>query len=624
MPATIAHADQVNAGQTPSGISFSELESQIDALVLEHIGLTTPGLAIVVVHEGEIIFSRGYGYADIENRVPFDPATTISRHGSVNKMFVWTAAMQLAELGLLDLDADVANYLTPDDISLFNFEKPFTMRNLMNHSAGFAETFYNMQSENAFDWQSFDVIDGLLASQPSQIFSPGTASSYSNWGTAFAAYIISQISGLSFADYNLKNILLPAGMENTLDEPLWTGNHDFMQNLAKGYRLGAGGNFREDLILHLGGVYPAGSSMGTAEDLARFIIALTPEKGTPGPLFENRLTLDTMFTLSSSDPINHPSFYHGFVRSGVMDSIGHSGGILGFGANLGVVPEKRFGWVILTNTVGEFDITFGLTHLLVENTAGQVLPVSDNLPDASAVEGLFVPLRRTQNSFLDFVSYMVSRITALDENTIRLSFGGFNTDFVQIEPYVFRLISSDSPAMYASLRELRFRMENGKPVHIYATGADFTALPSGRTIPFLISYLSIIIASALFFLIMPIVLLIIFLTKKKKGRKADKTKFRLLTIGIMLCGLLILINNILNIILGFATLAFNAASVNPHIWINYLLVGFSVLIFAGSMIFLHKERESIGVKSRVLFGITTILFALLTFTLINWNFFVFL
>ena len=611
--------------QTPSDIPFSELESRIDELVAEHIGITTPGIAIVVVHEGEIIFSRGYGYADIENSVPFDPATTVSRHGSVNKLFVWTAVMQLVDRGLLNLDADITTYLSPEDVRLFDFEEPFTMRDLMNHSTGFADTFFYIHSVNAFDWDSFNVREGLFVSQPSQIYLPGTASAYSNWGTAFAAYVVSQISGLNFVEYNLQNILVPAGMENTLDEPLWTENQAFLQNLATGSGPPSNGSFAESAILYLGGLYPAGSAMGTAEDLARFIIALTPEHGESGLLFENRTTLDTLFSLSSPDPINRPSFYHGFVRSGVMNSIGHSGGILGYSANVGIVPEERFGWVVMANTAGEFDITFGLTHLLVENTAGQSLPTSYNLPNASAVEGRFISLRRTQGSRLDFMAYVaMASVGALDENTIRLSFGGFQTDFIQTEPYVFELISSNDLAMYTQLRELRFRMENGVPVHIYATGADFTALPAGRTMPFLVFYLGVVVVSLLFFLISLIVMLVKFVVRKIKSKESDKTKFRFFTIGIMLCGLVMLVNSILSVVLGFGTFVFSASSINPHVWVNYLLAGISALLFIGSILVFLREREVVRTRNKVLHGVAITLLVLLVFALHNWNFFVML
>ncbi len=98
--------------QTPSGIEMSQLEENIDSFVEEHIGITTPGAAISVVKNGEVVFSKGYGYADIENKVPVDPQKTIFEYGSISKLFVWTAAMQLVEQGKLDLNAGYSNIST--------------------------------------------------------------------------------------------------------------------------------------------------------------------------------------------------------------------------------------------------------------------------------------------------------------------------------------------------------------------------------------------------------------------------------------------------------------------------------------------------------------------------------
>jgi len=75
----------VFANETPSGIPFSELESRIDEIVARYLNQTTPGAAIVVVKDGEIVFSRGYGYANTESRTPVDPAATVFEFGSTGK-----------------------------------------------------------------------------------------------------------------------------------------------------------------------------------------------------------------------------------------------------------------------------------------------------------------------------------------------------------------------------------------------------------------------------------------------------------------------------------------------------------------------------------------------------------
>ena len=96
------------------------------------------GAVVVVVKDGQVLSEKGYGYADLKSRRRVDPQTTLFRPGSVSKLFTWTAVMQQVELGKIDLDADVNRYLDfkipPRD------GKPVTMRNLMTHTAGFAET----------------------------------------------------------------------------------------------------------------------------------------------------------------------------------------------------------------------------------------------------------------------------------------------------------------------------------------------------------------------------------------------------------------------------------------------------------------------------------------------------
>src|SRR5215210_4380027 len=95
------------------------------------------GAAVSVVQDGELFFAKGYGDADLENKIPVDPEQTIFRIGSVGKLFTWTAVMQLVEQGKLDLDADINDYLDfriPD-----TYPQPITLRHLMTHTSGFED-----------------------------------------------------------------------------------------------------------------------------------------------------------------------------------------------------------------------------------------------------------------------------------------------------------------------------------------------------------------------------------------------------------------------------------------------------------------------------------------------------
>jgi len=143
--AAVPEAAAVSAANAPTApaaagmpLTAADLDSWLDGYL--PYALKTgdiAGAVVVVVKDGEVLSERGYGYADVAAHKPVDPKATLFRPGSVSKLFTWTAVMQLVEQGKIDLDADVNQYLDfkipPRD------GKPITMRNLMQHTAGFEE-----------------------------------------------------------------------------------------------------------------------------------------------------------------------------------------------------------------------------------------------------------------------------------------------------------------------------------------------------------------------------------------------------------------------------------------------------------------------------------------------------
>src|SRR5215831_17754985 len=94
------------------------------------------GAVVAVVYGDKLVFSKGYGYADVEARRRVDPEKTMFRIGSISKLFTWTAVMQQVEEGKLDLDADVNKYLK--DVAIpATFDQPITLKHLMTHTPGF-------------------------------------------------------------------------------------------------------------------------------------------------------------------------------------------------------------------------------------------------------------------------------------------------------------------------------------------------------------------------------------------------------------------------------------------------------------------------------------------------------
>src|SRR5699024_10909955 len=108
-----------------------------------------PNAAVSVVHDGEVIFEKGYGYADIASETPVDPETSLFRIGSISKLMTWTAIMQLVEQGKLDLDTDINEYL---DFEIPAYaDTPITLRHLLTHTPGFedyASEIFVLEEEN--------------------------------------------------------------------------------------------------------------------------------------------------------------------------------------------------------------------------------------------------------------------------------------------------------------------------------------------------------------------------------------------------------------------------------------------------------------------------------------------
>ena len=152
---------------------MNQLEKTVDGYMEEYVGKTANGAAVVYIQNGTMVFSKGYGYADVENKVPVDPAETVFEYASISKTFTWTAVMQLAEQGEIDLNADICTYLPQEFAKELNqkkiSEKPIRVVDLMNHRAGFGDQYFSMDFSSQ-DKLSESLEEALLKTMPDQIY----------------------------------------------------------------------------------------------------------------------------------------------------------------------------------------------------------------------------------------------------------------------------------------------------------------------------------------------------------------------------------------------------------------------------------------------------------------------
>lgn len=272
---------------------------------------------VLVAKKGKIIYEKAFGMADRELNVP-NTLQTKFQVGSVTKQFTAACILQLAAEGKLNLADKLSKYF-PD----FPKGDSVTIHMLLTHTSGIK----NYTELPAF-WKKMslplekDSMVAIFKNQPYN-FPPGTKWSYSNSGYFLLGYIIEKVSGKSYSDYVLKNVIEKAGLKNT-SVNRWDS---ILTNRAKGYGKGPGG-WKNAMYISMEGPYSAGAIISTIEDLQQWNNALFSNKIMSPALFNKMIT---PYLDNYGYGIGIDSFQHHLL-------IGHSGGIPGFASYLGRFP----------------------------------------------------------------------------------------------------------------------------------------------------------------------------------------------------------------------------------------------------------------------------------------------
>ena len=223
------------SGEGAGGLADpGEFEAFLDSLFIPHMETAhIPGAVFAVAKDGALFFSKGYGYADLEEQRPVEPDKTAFYIGSIGKLFTTTAAMQLVDNGSLDLDADLNQYL-----DLFQLEatypEPVTARHLLTHTGGFDEGVLGMLAPTAAAMLPLGRY--LQEHMPPRVMPPGILISYSNNGMALAGYLVEVLGGMPYARYVERRVLQPLGMDRSRAEL----TPEIAGSLATGYQYDAG------------------------------------------------------------------------------------------------------------------------------------------------------------------------------------------------------------------------------------------------------------------------------------------------------------------------------------------------------------------------------------------------
>jgi CubicO group peptidase (beta-lactamase class C family) len=442
----------------PSRLDPADVEAFVDGYLASYMAENEiVGGVVSIVENGRVVLAKGYGDADRERHREVDPQRTLFRVGSVSKLFVWTAVMQLVDRGRLDLDTDVNRYL--DGVTLpETFPEPVTLAHLMTHTAGFEDRVIGLFARDPAAVRPLQTV--LADRMPARVRAPGALASYSNHGAALAMLIVEQVSKTAWIDFLETQILEPLEMRRTtFRQPVPDA---LLDDLATGYRQDDHEPKAESFeYIPLA---PAGAASATASDMARFMIALLDL----GRLGESRILSETSArrmrqTLHRHEP-GLTGMAYGFIegdRNG-QRVLGHGGSTLWFNTQLELYPDSGLGVFASFNTQGADPQRLAQAfadHVFPAAEWSPLLPPPDWTERARRFAGSYRSLRYSHHD-LTKLAALTSQLEVSDDGAgaLRLS-SRPGRRWIQIEPLLFR--DAEGTAT------IGFRERGGRITHLF-------------------------------------------------------------------------------------------------------------------------------------------------------------
>ena len=314
---------------------LTDVVSEVRSNILADLAPKVPGLSIAVGHDGNIIWSEGFGFADLEAKKPVTPKTMF-RIGSVSKPLTAAGLMLLVEQGKLDLDADIHRYVPdfPDK------GHPFTTRQLAGHLAGIR----HYQGREAYLNRHYaNVQDGLRIFENDPLVSlPGEKFSYSSYGFNLVSRVMEAAAGQDFLTYMQAAVFTPLAMTNTKPDDV---TRVILQRTCF-YKVRRGGGFEREPDVDNSYKWASGGFLSTPEDLVRFGSA----HFQPG--FLTRASLDALFSSQTTRAGKLTGYGIGWYTA--KDNQGHrlwshTGGSVGGTSILLIQPESRLVLALTAN-----------------------------------------------------------------------------------------------------------------------------------------------------------------------------------------------------------------------------------------------------------------------------------
>lgn len=414
----------------------SDLATKVDKLFVAVDKPTSPGCSLAVIKDGQIVYKRGYGIADLDHDVPIRSDTSFHA-ASLSKQFTAFSILLLAQQGKLSLDDKVQKYIT----ELREFEQPITIRHLLHHTSGLRDQWNLLimsgwrLSEDVV--RDDDILD-LVSRMKGLNFPPGDQYAYSNTGYTLLAFIVKRVSGQSLREFSEANIFKPLGMTRTF----FRDDHAVIsKNQAYGYNPGPSGSYKLSVPNY--DTVGASSLLTTVEDLARWDQNFY-DKRVGGDWVIEQMQIRGQLNDGQTIPYAR-GLAVGSYRG--LRTVDHSGGDAGYRSHLLRFPDQKFGVSCLCNygQVNPSALAYQVADIYL---AAQLTPPPERAMPAG-IELTEEELKGRVGVFWEGRSEELVR-TVIGEGKLRLTGLGFNTVLTPVEKNRFRGLDRGLDVLFES------------------------------------------------------------------------------------------------------------------------------------------------------------------------------
>jgi CubicO group peptidase (beta-lactamase class C family) len=322
------------------------MTTRIDSVFAMYDSRTSPGCALGVVRDGQIVYEKGYGMSDFQHGVPITPGS-IFHVASISKQFAAMSMVLLARDGKLSLDDDVRKHLpeVPD------FGKRITIRQLIHHTSGLRDqwSLLALSGWRADDPKSEADILWLVGRQRALNFDPGAEHLYSNTGFTLLGTIVKRVTGKSLREFTTERIFAPLGMTNTHFHDDHTmivpGRTSAYQARGSGRGGAPLGVDMYQISIPVFDNAGATSLFTTVQDMAKW------ERNFLTPTVGDNQTIAEMYQRGRLNDGNDIPYAFGLVHGQYrgLTTIGHGGADAGYRADFLRFPDQRTAFVTLCN-----------------------------------------------------------------------------------------------------------------------------------------------------------------------------------------------------------------------------------------------------------------------------------